>query len=109
MHQGRNVLALLILTCVTVWGVNSAQAVPADPAGREVTQPDGTKFILHLRGDEFFSWHETEDGYAVGKMTPTGSGSTRSRPRVRRNSAPFAGRGLARPTPLRSACASMTC
>ena len=42
-------------------------AVPADAAGREVIQPDGAKFILHLRGDEFFSWNETEDGYAVIK------------------------------------------
>ena len=30
-------------------------------------QPDGTTFTLHLRGDEFFSWHETADGYAVVK------------------------------------------
>lgn len=40
-------------------------AVPADPMPREVTQPDGTKFKLRLRGDEYFSWHETEDGYAI--------------------------------------------
>ena len=46
---------------------NSAKAVPANPEPREITQPDGTKFQLRLRGDEFFHWTETTNGYVVVK------------------------------------------
>ncbi len=42
-----------------------AGAVPAAPDGLEVTQPDGSVFRLHVRGDEFFSWNETAEGCAV--------------------------------------------
>jgi len=35
----------------------------------EVVQPDGAKFQMRLRGDEFFSWTETTDGYAIVKDT----------------------------------------
>ena len=57
----------LMLACLALWPVGSAHAVPADPEGLVVTQPDGTQFVLHLRGDEFFSWKETADGHAVVK------------------------------------------
>jgi len=40
-------------------------AVPAYPGVYEATQPDGTRFKMRLRGDEFFKWHETADGYAI--------------------------------------------
>ena len=61
-HLG--VLSLILL----VQGLtDSAFAAPANPAGRDVVQPDGTKFTLHLRGDEFFSWTETSDGYSIVK------------------------------------------
>ena len=42
-----------------------AVAVPACPDGKDVRQPDGSAFRLQLRGDEFFSWTETADGYPV--------------------------------------------
>ena len=61
LHLAVPLLAAFVLACA----VNSAMAVPADPAGREVVQPDGKKFTLRLRGDEFFSWTETVDGYAI--------------------------------------------
>jgi M6 family metalloprotease-like protein len=35
----------------------------------ELTQPDGTRFRARLRGDEWFNWNETEQGYVIGKDT----------------------------------------
>ncbi|MCX7009924.1 MAG: M6 family metalloprotease domain-containing protein, partial [Kiritimatiellaeota bacterium] len=67
---GRLLLALLALGLG--WYADVARAVQADPEGREAVQPDGTKFTLHLRGDEFFSWHETEAGHAVVKDATDG-------------------------------------
>jgi M6 family metalloprotease-like protein len=46
-------------------GAVPARAVPAAPAATEVRQPDGRKITIHLRGDEFFSWHEDERGYVI--------------------------------------------
>ena len=40
---------------LTLGASGPAWAVSAAPDGREVTQPDGKTFRLHLRGDEFFS------------------------------------------------------
>jgi len=57
----------LLTACLALLPFDSAMAVPANPEPREITQPDGAKFQLLLRGDEFFSWHETVDGYAVAK------------------------------------------
>jgi M6 family metalloprotease-like protein len=42
-----------------------AVAVPAYPGIHEAVQPDGTLFEMRLRGDEFFKWHETDDGYTI--------------------------------------------
>ena len=65
-------IAFPLVACLLLWAAVPALAVPANPKGREVTQPDGKKFILHLRGDEFFSWKETSDGYAVVKDSADG-------------------------------------
>ena len=40
-------------------------AVPARPGFRVFDQPDGTKFIAQLKGDEHFHFAETEDYYAI--------------------------------------------
>ena len=40
-------------------------AVPACPEPVEVTQSDGTKAIIHVRGDEFLHWNEDSAGYTV--------------------------------------------
>ncbi|MDP6490338.1 MAG: hypothetical protein QGG69_01045 [Kiritimatiellia bacterium] len=58
--------ALVIGICLAaLCAVDMASAVPASPDGVDVTQPDGGRFRLHKRGDEFFSWQETADGHAV--------------------------------------------
>ncbi|OGV81812.1 MAG: hypothetical protein A3K19_26470 [Lentisphaerae bacterium RIFOXYB12_FULL_65_16] len=41
--------------------------MPADGHCRTVTQPDGTQIVVRQQGDEFFHWHETDDGYVVEK------------------------------------------
>ena len=68
----RQLLCLYAMVSVCCMGclfliTNTANAVPAYPDAVEVTQPDGSKFKLKLYGDEFFSWNETEEGYAVIK------------------------------------------
>lgn len=40
-------------------------AVPASPYPYKITQPDGTEITIRLRGDEFFKYKTTEDGYPL--------------------------------------------
>jgi hypothetical protein len=42
-------------------------AVPASPHLQEKVQPDGSKVNVKLKGDEFFNWHEDNEGYVVKK------------------------------------------
>ena len=57
--------AALLTMMLHLSGADLAHAVPASPEETDITQPDGTKFKLRLRGDEHFSWHETAEGYAI--------------------------------------------
>lgn len=66
----RRVLSLLagtLAVCLVWLTISPALAVPAAPTAVKTTQPDGSRFSLHLRGDEYFSWNETSDGFAVVK------------------------------------------
>ena len=45
--------------------INFAWGVPAFPGLVELTQPDGSTFKGTQKGDEWFSWIETEDGNIV--------------------------------------------
>lgn len=45
----------------------SANAVPAVPGIIEVTQPDGSKLMMRIIGDEFFNYNTTADGYTIVK------------------------------------------
>ena len=63
--QAARALARGAVTFLAIGAAGPAFAVPAQPDGREVVQPDGTRFTLRLRGDEFFSWKETPEGYPV--------------------------------------------
>ena len=42
-------------------------AGPAIPVPLDATSPDGTSFKVWIRGDEFQSWIESEDGYSIVK------------------------------------------
>jgi M6 family metalloprotease-like protein len=59
------VIAALLLAAALPFLVPQAFAVPAYPGPVELEQPDGAKVVIHLRGDEFFAWHEDADGYVV--------------------------------------------
>jgi hypothetical protein len=52
---------MLIAFCVQtqLW------AVPAYPYPIEITQPDGSNLTVIQKGDEFYSWIETVDGYSI--------------------------------------------
>jgi len=62
----------LIASAVLASGASFLYAVPAAPEGIDAMQPDGRAFRLHLRGDEYFSWHETAEGYAVERDATDG-------------------------------------
>ena len=42
-------------------------AVPAHRGAAQVRQPDGSTVTLRLHGDEWMSFHTTDDGYSVVK------------------------------------------
>jgi len=56
---------LLLAVLVVLRYSPEAAAIMADPGPFEFTQPDGSKIILHLRGDEFFHWQEDTNGFTV--------------------------------------------
>ncbi len=58
----------LILTCFSVKLV----AVPAAPFLITFAQPDGSTFQAHLKGDEYFSWIETENKMILVKSKTSG-------------------------------------
>ncbi|MBP1637546.1 MAG: family metalloprotease domain protein [Bacteroidetes bacterium] len=52
---------LFTLVCI------QANAVPASPYPVKIIQPDGTTLSVVLKGDEFYHYQTTEDGYLVVK------------------------------------------
>ena len=55
------ILLLQCSLCVLLFGV------PATPEVLRVLQPDGSELSVLLRGDEFFHYTTTEDGYLVSR------------------------------------------
>ena len=47
-------------------------AAPALPSLLEITQPNGAKFKAYLRGDEYFSWWESEKGMGLFRNLESG-------------------------------------
>ena len=47
-------------------------AVPASPNLMEITQPNGAKFRAYLKGDEYFSWWESERGLTLFRNLESG-------------------------------------
>lgn len=47
-------------------------AVPASPNMMEITQPNGAKFRAYLKGDEYFSWWESEKGLVIYRNLQSG-------------------------------------
>ncbi|MBN1342320.1 MAG: M6 family metalloprotease domain-containing protein [Phycisphaerae bacterium] len=67
---GRLTIALIAAVAM-LWPAPSALAVPAHPAPAVVEQPDGTKVVVRLRGDERVHWHEDARGYPVTRSAAT--------------------------------------
>ncbi len=59
----RIIMIVFCLFCLSV----SLLAVPACPNVFSVQQSDGTMLNIRLKGDEFYNWVETEEGYPVIK------------------------------------------
>ncbi|MCX6234148.1 MAG: M6 family metalloprotease domain-containing protein [Bacteroidetes bacterium] len=60
-----NILTItIVLICFTLLPKHG-DAVTANPARVEYTQPDGTSLILLLKGDECIHWATTLDGYTI--------------------------------------------
>ena len=47
-------------------------AAPALPSLLEITQPNGAKFKAYLKGDEYFSWWESEKGTVLFRNLKSG-------------------------------------
>ena len=53
-------------------GFGDIFAAPALPSLLEITQPNGAKFKAYLRGDEYFSWWESEKGTVLFRNLKSG-------------------------------------
>ena len=53
-------------------GFSYTFAVPAFPNLMEITQPNGAKIKAYLRGDEYFSWWESEKGVVLFRNLDSG-------------------------------------
>jgi len=54
----------IVLTGLLLASIN-LNAIPASPYPIKITQPDGTEITVRLRGDEYFKYKTTLDGYAL--------------------------------------------
>ena len=61
-------LTIALLTCYAM----NLMAVPAAPFLITFAQPDGSTFQAHLRGDEHFSWIETENKQVLVQSKASG-------------------------------------
>lgn len=57
----------LLLTLGVALSCLVASAVPAIPTPQKVTQPDGTELTVRIKGDEFYGYITTLDGYTIIK------------------------------------------
>ena len=61
---------LAMTMCFAVFG--DIFAVPALPRLLKITQPNGAEFKAYLRGDEYFSWWESENGTILFRNLESG-------------------------------------
>ena len=63
---------LFIAMIMSFAGFSYIFAAPALPSLLEITQPNGAKFKAYLRGDEYFSWWESEKGTVLFRNLESG-------------------------------------
>ena len=68
-----NIIKNLLITMTMCFaGFGYIFAAPALPSLLEITQPNGAKFRAYLRGDEYFSWWESEKGTVLFRNLKSG-------------------------------------
>ena len=65
----KNLFIAMIMSFVGFFDIFAA---PALPSLLEITQPNGAKFKAYLRGDEYFSWWESEKGTVLFRNLESG-------------------------------------
>ena len=63
---------LFIAMIMSFAGFSYIFAAPALPSLLKITQPNGAKFKAYLRGDEYFSWWESEKGTVLFRNLESG-------------------------------------
>mgnify|MGYP001594476220 CR=1 FL=1 len=66
-------LFVFLFTLLFVVSPQKSYAVPAYPGLFELKQPSGYAFEARKRGDEWYNWVETKDGYGIYKNKETSS------------------------------------
>lgn len=66
-------LFVFLFTLLFVVSPQKSYAVPAYPGLFELKQPSGYAFEARKRGDEWYHWVETKDGYGIYKNKETSS------------------------------------
>lgn len=61
----KRLCSFLVFLVLGLMSVPAAQATTAYPGLLEKFQPDGTKVLFRVRGDEYYSWLEDQNGYTV--------------------------------------------
>ncbi len=56
-----------LFTLLAAIAFATANAVPAIPTPQKVTQPDGDELTVRIKGDEFYGYLTTVDGYTIVK------------------------------------------
>ena len=72
MLKTKNIRNLFIAITMCFAGFANILAAPALPNLLEITQPNGAKFKTYLRGDEYFSWWESENGTVLFRNLESG-------------------------------------
>ena len=72
MLKNKIVKNLFIALNMCFAGFGFIYAAPALPSLLEITQPNGAKFKAYLRGDEYFSWWESEKGTVLFRHLESG-------------------------------------
>ena len=75
MHKKIIFKSILFFTLLFAFSIiifpQKSYAVPAYPGLFELKQPSGYAFEARKRGDEWYNWVETKDGYGIYKNTVT--------------------------------------
>ena len=70
----KTIIIRFFFIALAIWltSFKNISAVPAIPNLLEITQPDGTLVKAFLKGDEYFSWWESEKGDVLFRNLDSG-------------------------------------